>query len=467
MSPIPHPPSLSSCHFSGIAGGGMSALAWYLRQSGRAVSGSDRAFDRGGQTEARAAFESAGITVTPQDGSGLTAEHTALVVSTAIEGDSPEIARARALGVPVLHRSEVLAALAAEKKTIAVAGTSGKSTVTGMIWHVLEAGGLRPSLITGANLPSLTERGVPGNALYAPGEWLVVEADESDGSLVRYHPELAVLLNIEKDHQEVDALMPLFRTFRAQSRGAVVNQSDRRCLTLKATGDTYFDGASAAGITATDIACAEWSSTFRWDGAAFTLAIPGRHNVENALAAIAAGRRVGVSAADCARGLAAFRGVERRTIRVGAARGVTVIDDFAHNPAKVRAALETAKGTAYGARRRVLAIFHPHGFAPMKLVGRDIMDEAAAVLEPGDLLVLPPIFYAGGTADQSISSADLAAYLNAKTGRAAAAAPDSKDAARALVTGEARPGDVILTMGARDPSLGAFAQSLLTALDAG
>src|SRR5690606_11489811 len=124
------------------------------------------------------------------------------------------IARARELGVPVLHRSELLVLLAAEKKTIAVAGTSGKSTVTGMIWHVLEAAGLGPSLITGANLPSLTEKGLPGNAHAGRGEWLVIEADESDGSLARYRPEIALLLNIEKDHQEIEALMPLFATFR-------------------------------------------------------------------------------------------------------------------------------------------------------------------------------------------------------------------------------------------------------------
>src|SRR5690606_5609729 len=148
----------------------------------------------------------------------------------------------------------------------------------------------------------------------------------------------------------------------------------------------------------------EWETNFRWDGVDFRVPVPGRHNLENALAAIATGRLLGVSTADCARGLAAYEGVERRYVKVGEARGVTVVDDFAHNPAKVRAARETAKGRARGPSRRVLAVFHPHGFAPMKLVGRDIMEEAAKVLGADDVLYLPDIYYAGGTADQSISS---------------------------------------------------------------
>lgn len=453
----------------------MSALAWYLRQGGHAVSGSDRSFDRNDPAVARtrAAMEQAGMTITPQDGSGVTSATSALVVSTAIEGGSPEIARARELNVPVLHRSELLALLAGERKTIAVAGTSGKSTVTGMIWHVLEAGGLGPSLITGANLASLARRGLPGNGAAGaaqdpskPAEpgWLVIEADESDGSLVRYHPEIAVLLNIEKDHQEVSELMPLFRTFRAQAKRAVINQTDLRCLSLKKQGDTFFDGLSAGGVTVADPAFGEWETNFRWDGVDFRVPVPGRHNLENALAAIATGRLLGVSTADCARGLAAYEGVERRYVKVGEARGVTVVDDFAHNPAKVRAALETAKGRARGLDRRVLAVFHPHGFAPMKLVGRDIMEEAAKVLGPDDTLYVPDIYYAGGTADQSISSADLVAHLNAITGREAGVHLKTKDEVIAAVAGAARAGDVVISMGARDPSLGDFAARLLSAL---
>ena len=468
-------PSLEYCHFSGLAGGGMSALAQYLRFAGKKVSGSDRLFDKDdkddeGSTspksdagEKRAYFTEHGIGVFPQDGSGLTPEHTALVVSTAIESGSPEILRAADLGIPVLHRSELLAMLCAEKKTIAVAGTSGKSTVSGMAWHVLESGGLQPSLITGANLPSLQERGLLGNAYAGKGAWLVIEADESDGSLVRYQPEIALLLNIEKDHQEVAELMPLFRTFRSRSKRAVINQSDMRCLGLKQVGDVFFDRSSAAGTGLKDLVLNDWSSSFTLDGARFDLAVPGRHNVENALAAIALGRALGISFDDCARGLKNFKGVERRFIRIGEARGVTVIDDFAHNPAKVKAALVTAQSLAAKNNGRLLAIFHPHGFAPMKLMGRDIMDSAASVLRDEDKIFLPEIYYAGGTADMSISSADLIDHLNGI--KSVGTFRKTKDAVRSAVAAEARPGDVILSMGARDPDLGAFAANLLTALE--
>jgi UDP-N-acetylmuramate--L-alanine ligase len=463
-------PSLEYCHFSGLAGGGMSALAQYLRFSGKRVSGSDRLFDKARDqenpeaAEKRAYFTEHGIGVFPQDGSGLTPEHTALVVSTAIEAGSPEILRAATLGIPVLHRSELLAQLCADKKTVAVAGTSGKSTVSGMAWHVLESGGLQPSLITGANLPSLQERGLLGNAYGGKGAWLVIEADESDGSLVRYRPEVALLLNIEKDHQEVAELMPLFRTFRAQSKRAVINQADMRCLGLKQLGDVFFDRSSAAGTGLRDLVLNDWGSSFTLDGARFDLSVPGRHNVENALAAIALGRTLGISFDDCARGLRNFKGVERRFTRVGEARGVTVIDDFAHNPAKVRAALETARALAAKQGGRLLAIFHPHGFAPMKLMGRDIMDFAAGALRPEDHLYLPEIYYAGGTADKTISSADLIDHLNGIR-KGAGTFVKTKPAVAKAVAAEARTGDVILSMGARDPDLGAFAASLLTALE--
>jgi UDP-N-acetylmuramate--alanine ligase len=462
-------PSLAYCHFSGLAGGGMSALAQYLRFAGKRVSGSDRLFDQHNAEaeEKRAYFTEHDIGVFPQDGSGLQGGpdgHTALIVSTAIEAGSPEIVRAAELGIPVLHRSELLAAVCGEKKTVAVAGTSGKSTVSGMAWHVLESGGLQPSLITGANLPSLQERGLLGNAYAGQGAWLVIEADESDGSLTRYEPEVALLLNIEKDHQEIDALMPLFRTFRARSKRAVINQSDMRCLGLKQVGDVFFDRTSAAGTGLNDLVMGDWSSSFTLDGTRFELAVPGRHNVENALAAIALGRALGISFEDCARGLRHFKGVERRFIRVGAARDATVIDDFAHNPAKVKAALETARALAAKQNGRLLAIFHPHGFAPMKLMGRDIMDSAATVLRPEDRLYLPEIYYAGGTADMSISSADLVDYLNGLT--PVGVFRKTKDAVAKAVLAEAKPGDVILSMGARDPDLGSFATKLLTGLEA-
>ncbi len=456
-------PSLfDHCYFSGIAGGGMSAVAQYLRFSGRAVAGSDRSFDRGAEAGKRAYFEGLGIRLYAQDGLELTADHTALILSTAIEPDHPEIRRAQALSLPILHRSDLLAALAAEKKTLAVAGTSGKSTVTGMLYHILVAAGWEPGLITGANLLSLRSQGRLGNAAAGAGAWLVIEADESDGSVTRYHPEVGLVLNIEKDHKEIAALLPLFQTFVAQSRRAVLNGDDARCAALRRPEDAVFTQSTAADARLNSATFSPWSSHFTLDQVPFVVHLPGRHNVINALAAVAAARLLGIPLAACARGLDAFAGVERRWIKVGEAHGITVIDDFAHNPAKVKAALATAKDLAIGLNRRVLAIFHPHGFAPMKLMGFDIMDAAAEVLGADDLLFVPDIYYAGGTAEQSLGSADLVAHLNAR--KRIGVYLSAKSAVLEAVAKAARPGDVVLSMGARDPDLEGFAHALLQRL---
>jgi UDP-N-acetylmuramate-alanine ligase len=467
--------------FSGIAGTGMSALAQYLAFQGTSVSGSDRSLDRGGEAVKRAYFERIGITLFPQDGSGLDG-CSCLVVSTAIEAQNPEVMRANALKLPVIHRSDLLAELARRRKTIAISGTSGKSTVTGMAFHVLDAGGLKPSLITGANLASLLGEGLLGNAKAGAGEWLLIEADESDGSLIKYAPEIGVILNVEKDHKEIAELIPLFERFRDQTaRRVVLNGDDTHCAALARPQDLLFHPGSTADGPARDIVLGDWDTSFTLGGAAFLLHVPGRHNLANAMAAIAVGRELGISLADCAKGLAAYRGVERRHVRIGEAGGVTVVDDFAHNPAKVKACLETVKrigspDQGNGSKRRILAVFHPHGFAPMKLMGKDLVAGAVEALDASDVLFMPEIYYAGGTADKSISSADLIreadALMAVKAGKPSAGAGASsfgrffptKDEVIAAIAKEARPGDWVVSLGARDPSLGDFARKLFQAL---
>lgn len=459
---------LSHAFFSGIAGTGMSALAQYLAFQGRKVSGSDRSLDRGAESAKRAYFERVGIRLAPQDGKGLEG-CSCLVVSTAIEADNPEVQAAKTLGIPIVHRSDLLAHLASLKKTIAVSGTSGKSTVSGMTWHVLEAGGLEPSLITGAALNTLVDRGLLGNAKAGAGEWLVIEADESDGSLVKYHPEVGLLLNVEKDHKEIPELIPLFERFRDQSRTFILNAADSHCLALRRSpADLVFRPDEGPDGKLSGLELGDWSATFSLAGQKFTVNVPGRHNVANAMAALAVGRALGIPLADCARGIEAYRGVERRHVKVGEARGITVVDDFAHNPAKVKACLETVKRAgpsavrADGKPRRVLALFHPHGFAPMKLMGEDLVAGMAEALDAGDRVFLPEIYYAGGSADKSISSADLVASLNRR--KAIGSFHATKDEAIAAVASEARPGDWVVTMGARDPSLGDFALKLFKAI---
>lgn len=473
---------LSHAFFSGIAGTGMSALAQYLAFQGTRVSGSDRSLDRGAEADKRAYFQRIGITLFPQDGSGLD-ECSCLVVSTAIEAQNPEVRRATELGIPIVHRSDLLAELARRRKTIAISGTSGKSTVTGMAFHVLEAGGLKPSLITGANLASLLGEDLLGNAKADTGEWLLIEADESDGSLIKYHPEVGVILNVEKDHKEIAELIPLFERFRDQTaRRVLLNGDDAHCASLARPGDLLFRPGSVTDGPAGDIVLGDWDTRFTLGGTAFTLHIPGRHNLANAMAAIAIGRELGIPLEACAKGLEAYRGVERRHVRIGEAGGITVVDDFAHNPAKVKACLETVKRSADGSPRRILAVFHPHGFAPMKLMGKDLVEGIVEALQATDIVYMPEIYYAGGTADQSISSQDLIREANAlmaakEAARRPAAAVQgtvsgnvfarfhqTKDDVVAAIVKDARPGDWVVTMGARDPSLGRFAADLFQAI---
>jgi hypothetical protein len=226
-------------HFAGIGGTGMSAIAFYLLGRGQDVSGSDRLFDRGGGAAIRAALESRGARIHPQDGSGI-APDVRLVVSTAVEADVPEVRAARELGCEIVHRSEALASIANAARTIAVSGTSGKSTVTAMVFRVLREAGLDPSVISGGVLKELAAEGHWGNAYGGAGEWLVIEADESDGSLVQYAPEIGLMLNLDRDHKELDELRTLFATFRDRSKIFAANGDRGECRELGGSRARYF-----------------------------------------------------------------------------------------------------------------------------------------------------------------------------------------------------------------------------------
>jgi len=452
---------LGRLHFAGVAGSGMSALAQFVAMKGGRASGSDRSFDRGQRLEARALLENLGVAIHPQDGSGLEGDCTALVVSTAVEEEVPDVAAARRLGVPVLHRSELLAHLVARYRTVAVTGTSGKSTTVAMTFEILRGAGRDPSVITGGELVALQREGRWGNAWAGASDLLVIEADESDGSVVRYHPALGVLLNLQRDHKEMEAVAEMFRTFRSQLReGAVVGEAAN--LREFATGATVFGFGEGVGFRAEDVSLDAEGSAFRVGETVFTLPVPGRHNVENALAAIAACETLGVPLADMVGPLAAFQGVARRFQVLGCARGVTVVDDFGHNPAKVAASLQAAH-LRVREGGRVLAIFQPHGFGPLKFLRADFVAAFAAELAPTDRLWFLEVFYAGGTAARDISSADVIGDLQAR-GVAAEFAPTWEWLVVRLA-GEAKSGDIILVMGARDPSLTDLAKVLLERLE--
>ena len=447
-------------HYAGLGGSGMSALAQFQVMRGGTASGSDRAFDRGERAGARAQLERLGIRVTAQDGSGIEGA-AALVVSTAVEREVPDYAAARRLGVPVVHRSELLARFVADHRAIAVTGTSGKSTVVAMIFEILRGAGRDPSVITGGDLVMLQRQGLWGNAWAGRSDLLVVEADESDGSVVRYEPAVGVILNLQRDHREMDEVAAMFRAFRGRVRESLV-VGEVANLAEFATGATVFGFEAGTGVRGVDLVLEPGGAAFTVEDVRFTLPVPGRHNVENALAAIAACRAVGVPLAEMAPPLARFQGVGRRFQSLGTARGVEVIDDFAHNPAKIAAALATAQARAVPGGGRVLAVYQPHGYGPTRFLRSDFVETFSKSLRPEDRLWLLEVFYAGGSATRDFSAADIAGEITAR-GAAAEFAP-SREWLIERIAAEARAGDLVIVMGARDPSLTHLARTLLARL---
>ncbi|MGQ0739482.1 MAG: Mur ligase domain-containing protein [Bacteroidota bacterium] len=440
--------------FIGVAGSGMSALAQYLKAIGREVSGSDRFFAPGVFNETQEKLEADGIRCFVQDGSGITRETDLIVVSTAIEDTVAEVQKAKQMGIPILRRSELLALIAASKKTIAVAGTSGKSTTSAMLFDILEHAGLQPSIISGAGLISIIKKGKIGNAKVGAGEWLVIEADESDGSVVQYKPEIGLLLNIDKDHQEIEELMLLFGTFRSNSKFFSVNQAHPLAAKLSQDVQQDFsaDADHYAGYIATGFEQKGLAIHFKIAGTDFEMNIVGKHNMENALAAVAVANGTGVSLETCAEALRKYEGIYRRHQVYGKKHGVWLVDDYAHNPVKCAAAIEACKPVA----PKLIAWFQPHGYKPTKFLRDDFVKEIANVLRKQDEIWMSEIFYAGGTAVKDISANDLISDLKA-TGRQAFFAEKRNDFLK-TVRPHFTDDCVLLLMGARDPSLEQFAK---------
>ena len=453
--------------FIGVAGVGMSAIAQYLAGIDKKVSGSDRYFKEGEINETKTKLEAEGIQCFLQNGDGITNETDLVVVSTAIEDTVFEVQKARLLNIPIIKRSELLALIAKSKRTIAVGGTSGKSTTSAMLFDILDKAGLQPSIISGAGLVSIIKEGKIGNAKVGAGEWLVIEADESDGSIVQYEPEIGLLLNIDKDHQEIDELMRIFTTFKNNSKKFIVNQSNAlaKQLSQNITQDFSSDEGSGAGYIATDfkqegfnIKYSILNTCLPDRQAPFSTNTIGKHNMENALAAVAVANQVGVDLETCASSLKKYEGIYRRNQVLGNKNGVWVIDDYAHNPVKCAAAIMACQPVA----DKVVAWFQPHGYGPTRFLRNDFVKEIAAALRPQDEIWMSEIFYAGGTAVKDISANDLINDIKAM-GKNAFFVEDRKqfvETVRPHLSGNA----VLLLMGARDPGLEAFSKSVFESL---
>jgi len=447
--------------FIGIAGTGMSALAQYLQGIGKNVSGSDRYFKEGEFNETKEKLVAEGIKCFLQDGSGINDQTDLVVVSTAIEDTVYEVQKAKQLNIPIIKRSELLALIAESKRTIAIGGTSGKSTTTAMLFAILEYAGMQPSIISGAGLTSIIKEGKIGNAKVGAGEWLVIEADESDGSIIHYKPEIGLLLNIDKDHKEIDALMEIFTVFKNNSKKFVVNQSHSlaKKLSQEIKNDFSIDENVFAKFIAKDFIQNGLSIQFTIDlpiamGTLFTIQALGKHNMENAVAAIAVANQIGVDLGTSAAALKDYEGIYRRSQVYGNKNGVWLIDDYAHNPVKCAASIMACQPVA----KKVIAWFQPHGYAPTKFLRKDFVDEIAKALRPADEIWMSEIFYAGGTTTKDISSNDLINDLKAK-GANAFFIENRNDLVRSIRS-HLTDNCVLLLMGARDPSLEQFAKQV-------
>lgn len=460
-----------SYFFCGVGGSGMLPLALIVKARGAEVEGSDRSLDQG-RTGAKFAFlESAGVRLHPQDGSGVNRPEQIVVASAAVEDEVPDLVAARRVGARIVRRPALLAELFNSAGTaVGVAGTSGKSTTTAMIAFILHRTDHRPTVVNGAVMNDFAGPEAPfASALVGEGEAFVAEVDESDGSIAAYHPDIAVLNNIALDHKSMDELRVLFGGFASRARIAVMNLDNdetRALIPLLSSSLTFSLREPDADLIARDLA-------FRPDGVDFVLGgrlcptpipvflkTPGAHNVANALAALGAAHACGLGVDTAAAALQGFSGVRRRLEIVGQADGVTVIDDFAHNPDKIAAtfaALHAFPG-------RLLVMFQPHGYGPLKSLRQAFAEGFARDLGADDLLIMPEPAYFGGTVDRSVGSADLADDIVA-LGRKAEALPDRDACARRLLD-LARAGDRIVVMGARDDTLTQFARDLVAALSA-
>jgi UDP-N-acetylmuramate--alanine ligase len=442
-----------SVHFTGIFGSGMSALAQYLRFQGITVSGSDRFHESEDTSSIRRSLEGLGCAIARQDGSGMNADTDAVCVSTAIEDSNPDIVAARGRGIPIIHRSDLLSALIGTKKTIAVAGTSGKSTVTAMIFEFLTACEKSPSLISGAALRRLEKQGLIGNAYSGGSDLLVVEADESDGTLVKYRPEAAVILNVSKDHKSTAELTQLFGTLASQTPWTALNADDPVLAALPAA--VRFGRNGSGSWRPDQIELLPTSVKLVRNGIEYVLPLPGDHNLENLCAALCVCERYGCEPSLLAGAVKNYEGVARRFSMTATKQNVQVVDDFAHNPVKIAAAVNAARGLS----ERIIAVYQPHGYGPTRFLKDEYIATFRTAFRRHDSLYLLPIYYAGGTAQKDISSEDIIRGLGPVPFKAQAV-PD-RDALLAGLRADAKPEDCVLLMGARDPSLPALVKKIV------
>jgi UDP-N-acetylmuramate--alanine ligase len=458
--------------FCGIGGSGMTPLALIIRARGGHVEGSDRALDQGRNGERFDFLRTRGIQLHSQDGSGVRRDSQILVTSAAVEETVPDVQAARRVGAAVMTRAELLACLFNRSSLgVGVAGTSGKSTTVGMIGWILHRAGKSPTIMNGADMKNFIGAGSPiASAQVGDSDIFVSEVDESDGSIALFRPRVAVVNNISLDHKSLDELRGLFRGFAAAAQTAVLNLDNAETAALAA--DLKPEQVVTYGLCAVPVDLHASAIIPTPVGIAFQvkardtgkivkvdLKVPGLHNVSNALAALCVAKVCGVGLVEAGSYLGEFSGIHRRLEVVGTANDITVIDDFAHNPDKIAATLQTL----HAFPGRLLLMFQPHGYGPIRLMKDALVDCFVSGLRDEDVLIMPEPVYFGGTVDRSVGSHDIVCEVE-RHGRKAFVFPDRSACGDALVK-LARRGDRIVIMGARDDSLSHFAHEVLRRID--
>ena len=450
-----------SYHFVGVGGIGMSAIAQVLSEQGHTVSGSDRNYDKQITPYVFTKLLSNGISLHPQNGSGVQENTDLVVVSSAIEEDNPDIKKARVLGKNIIKRADLLAGMFNRKYGIAIGGTNGKTTVSCMVGYILDYAGLSPTVIVGGCIKNYIDSFHLGNAKTGTSDIISIEADESDGSIVLYTPRIAVITNISKDHKSIDEISKMFVSFSQNTTETLIINADcprLKMIELKHKNIITYGLNNNAMIRAKNIICKPFQSTFEVDSHSFEINLPGIYNVSNALAAIVVARRLNINDKKTAAALREFRGVQRRMDIIGETDGIRIVDDYAHNPEKVMAAINAVKLGC----KRVIAIFQPHGYSPTIFMKEEFINAFINILSPQDVLFMPEIYYAGGTASKNISSADIIKRVK-ESGKNAFFIEKRTDIIPEIKE-QAQTGDCILVMGARDNTLTEFCQNILHSL---
>lgn len=448
----------------------MLPLAMIVRENGALVAGSDRALDQGRLATKFEWLKAKGIGLFAQDGSGLTSGDQILIASAAIEDSVPDVAKANSLGCARMTRAQLLAEqFNGSPRSIAIGGTSGKSTVTGMIGWILTEAGSDPTIMNGAVMKNFVADDAPfASSRVGDGGIMVSEVDESDGSIALFDPEIAVLNNVSLDHKSLEELRQLFGDFAGKAKYCIWNLDDAETVALVGALDLSdaisFGFSKEADFRASDIEKAPISSRFTLSAQSsdfeVKLQVPGRHNIANALAAIATASAVGVPVATSVAAMAQFKGLARRFDVVGTTNNISVIDDFGHNPDKIAATLKTMKAFP----GRIIAFFQPHGFGPIHKMGAELAEVFADILDRDDRVILCDPVYFGGTVDRTIGSAFITDAVTAAGGTAEHIA-DRADCGAHIVD-IVQPGDRIVIMGARDDTLSIFASDILAQLAA-